>query len=42
MGTWSAGSFGNDDALDYVDGLSNFDSVIETIVSFSAQPEWPA
>lgn len=39
MGAWSAGSFGNDDALDYVGGLSNFDAVIETVVAFSAQSE---
>ena len=39
MGAWSAGSFGNDDALDYVEGLSGFDAVIETVAAFSAQPE---
>ncbi|MEM6889645.1 MAG: DUF4259 domain-containing protein [Pseudomonadota bacterium] len=39
MGTWSAGSFGNDDALDYVDGLSSFDAAIETVMAFSAQPK---
>ncbi|KIC49555.1 DUF4259 domain-containing protein [Tateyamaria sp. ANG-S1] len=39
MGTWSAGSFGNDDALDYVDGLSSFDAAIETVMAFSSQPE---
>ncbi|MEM9229957.1 MAG: DUF4259 domain-containing protein [Pseudomonadota bacterium] len=38
MGAWSAGSFGNDDALDYVDGLSGFDAVIETVATFRAQP----
>lgn len=37
MGTWSAGSFGNDDALDYVEGLSSFDTVIETVAALSAQ-----
>lgn len=39
MGTWSTGSFGNDDALDYVANLSGFDAVIETVATFSAQPE---
>lgn len=39
MGAWSAGSFGNDDALDYVEGLSNFDTVIETVAALSAQSE---
>lgn len=38
MGAWSAGSFGNDDALDYVNGLSSFDAVIQTVAAFSAKP----
>ena len=37
MGAWSAGSFGNDDALDYLDGLSSFDVVIETVAALSAK-----
>ncbi len=39
MGAWSAGSFGNDDVLDYVDGLSSFDGVTETVAALSAEPE---
>lgn len=39
MGAWSAGSFGNDDALDYVGDLSNFDSVLETVAVLLARPE---
>ncbi|WP_404818230.1 DUF4259 domain-containing protein [Roseobacter sinensis] len=38
MGAWSAGSFGNDEALDYVGGLSSFDAVTETVAAFSAKP----
>ena len=37
MGTWGAGSFGNDHALDFVDGLTSFDLVIETIANLLAQ-----
>ena len=39
MGTWSAGSFGNDDALDYVDSLTSFEDVIEPVVTVSVRPE---
>ncbi len=39
MGTWRTGSFGNDDALDFVASLSGFDTVIETVSAFSAKPE---
>lgn len=37
MGAWSAGSFGNDDALDFVEGLSSFEGAIETVAALSAQ-----
>lgn len=39
MGAWSAGSFSNVDALEYVEGLSGFDAVIETVTAFSLQSE---
>ena len=39
MGAWSTGSFGNDDALDYLEGLSDFDAVIETVTVLSARPD---
>ena len=39
MGTWSAGSFGNDDALDYVGNLSSFDEVVGMVATFLARPE---
>ncbi|MCV3274407.1 DUF4259 domain-containing protein [Roseobacter sinensis] len=39
MGARSTGSFGNDDALEYVEGLPGFDAVIETVAVFWVQPK---
>lgn len=37
MGAWSTGSFGNDDALDFVDGLTSFDMVTSLIASLAGR-----
>ncbi|TQV83821.1 DUF4259 domain-containing protein [Denitrobaculum tricleocarpae] len=34
MGTWAAGSFGNDTALDFADELKDFAALCETLVKF--------
>lgn len=41
MGVWGPGSFSNDTALDYVDGLTDFEAVLETLNQFSGRKKEP-
>ncbi|NKB52708.1 MAG: DUF4259 domain-containing protein [Rhizobiaceae bacterium] len=37
MGTWSAGSFGNDAAMDFVDGLTDANSLVQSFAKFESK-----
>ncbi|GEM_PF-4501779 len=39
MGSWTAGNFGNDTALDFVDGLSDFGQIDKAISDISGKAE---
>ena len=41
MGAWGAGSFSNDTALDFIEGLDDFETVLQTLSRFSKRKKEP-
>ena len=41
MGAWGAGSFSNDTALDFIEGLDDFEIVLQTLSRFSKRKKEP-